>query len=156
LSIPDYIITGMLIWGFISGFRKGLVFQLALIAGIIGGLWLALHGSEKAACWLEDETNLKGEWMQQLGFVLVFAGIYVLSYLGGKALSGALNLMMLGLINKLAGGVFGVFRMILIVSGILFFLQLTGWVNQDMKIFKESAMYGSLNGFGEQLYQLIR
>lgn len=156
MSIVDYIIIGLLIWGFISGFRKGLVLQLALIAGIFAGIWLALHGSEQAAGWLREEAGMTGRWVKHLGFMLVFVLVYILAYIGGKALSGALNLMMLGIVNKLAGGVFGVAKMILVSSVLIHFAGISGWIDTGYPAFQSSDLYNSFSGIGEQLHQVLR
>ncbi len=156
MSITDYIICGLLIWGFISGFRKGLVMQLAMIVGILAGIWLAVHGSDAAAERLSGYAGIEGRWPKYLGFVLIFAAIYVLAFFGGKSLSAALNLMMLGLINKLAGGIFGVVKFLLILSLVFYFAGSNGWINTDYTHLKDSVMYFSLEGFGKQLYELLR
>jgi membrane protein required for colicin V production len=88
--------------------------------------------------------------------VLIFAAIYVLAFFGGKSLSAALNLMMLGLINKLAGGIFGVVKFLLILSLVFYFAGSNGWINTDYTHLKDSVMYFSLEGFGKQLYELLR
>jgi len=127
--------------------------QLALIGGIVAGIWLAVHGSASASEWLAQQ-GVKGPWLVQLGFVLIFVAVYLLAYLGGKSLSGVFQVMMLGWVNKLAGGIFGLLKMLLLVSAALYFVQ--SRMGQMPAPVAESAVYASFQGIGEEMYRLLR
>ena len=151
-NLLDYLILAWLIWGFIAGFRRGLVMELALLAGVFLGIWMAMRGSGWLAQWLEKEQDLSGPRISHLAFVLVFAGVYVLAWMAGKSLSLALNLMMLGLFNKLAGGVFGLGKALMLCAvllGVFRSFQLSALSkNQE----QGSQLYSSLSGLVPALY----
>jgi membrane protein required for colicin V production len=155
-NLLDYLILAWLIWGFIAGFRRGLVMELALLAGVFLGIWMAMRGSGWLAQWLEKEQGVSGPWMTHLSFVLVFAGVYVLAWMAGKSLSLALNLMMLGLFNKLAGGVFGLGKALMLCAVLLGVFQ-SFQVSALSKSHEEgSQLYASLSGIVPALYPELK
>jgi len=126
LNALDYVIIALLAWGFISGFRRGFVMELANIAGIFLGIWLAMKFSGSIRIWLETKQEMAGWWVPYLAFLLVFVAVYVAAFFGGKALTKALKLMMLGIPNRIAGGVFGLFKMLMLSSVLFVFLRAMG------------------------------
>lgn len=142
MNTLDYIILAILIWGFISGFRKGLIMQLALILGVVLGIWLANLGSGAMGEWLQSKASLKGVWLPHLSFLLVFVLVYIVAYISGKALSAAVNLVMLGFVNKLAGGILGIVKMLMVSGVLIVFCRMAG-IEPTGDFRKESSLYSS-------------
>lgn len=151
-NLLDYLILAWLLWGFIAGFRRGLVMELALLAGVFLGIWLAMRSSGWVANWLENEQGMSGPWIAHLSFVLVFAGVYVLAWLGGKSLSMALNLMLLGIFNKLAGGVFGVGKALMLCAVLLGVFRSFNLPALSKNMESGSQLHSSLSGVVPSLY----
>lgn len=151
-NLLDYLIIAWLLGGFIAGFRRGLVMELALLAGIFLGIWMAMRGSGWVADWLEKEQGMSGPWIAHLAFVLVFSGIYVLVWLGGKSLSMALNLMMLGIFNKLAGGVFGLGKALMLCAVLLGVFRSFSLPALSKNQEATSQLHSSLSGVLPSLY----
>jgi membrane protein required for colicin V production len=145
-----------LIYGFIAGFKRGLVMELAILVGIFLGIFLAITFSDKVEIWLRKEENLSGPWLAHLSFLLVFVGVYVLAWLGGKSLSAALKLMMLGIFNRIAGGVFGVFKMLMVCSVLISLIRAfdLNMISKEHK--KESSMYETIGGFAEIFFPKLK
>lgn len=151
-NLLDYLILAWLLWGFIAGFRRGLVMELALLAGVFLGIWLAMQSSGWLANWLKTEQGMSGPWIAHLAFVMVFAGVYVLAWLGGKSLSMVLNLMMLGLFNKLAGGVFGVGKALMLCAVLLGVFRSFSLPALSKNQEATSQLHASLSGVVPALY----
>lgn len=156
MNVLDYILLALLIYGFIAGFKRGFVMELAIIAGIFLGIFLAITFSGKVEDWLRKEENLSGPWMAHLSFLLVFVGVYVLAWVGGKSLSAALKLMMLGVFNRIAGGIFGVFKMLMVCSVLISLIRAfdLNIVPKDQK--QASSMFESVGGFAEIFFPKLK
>ena len=130
--------------------------ELAILVGIFLGIFLAITFSDKVEIWLRKEENLSGPWLAHLSFLLVFAGVYVLAWLGGKSLSAALKLMMMGIFNRIAGGVFGVFKMLMVCSVLISLIRAfdINMIPKEQK--KESSMYDSIGGFAEIFFPKLK
>jgi len=156
LTFIDYVILALLLWGFISGFRKGLVMQLTLIAGIILGLWLGANCIEFVEKWLVQQDVSAGIWLKPLAFLLIFISVYGIAYISGKAMSTLINLVMLGIFNKIAGGIFGMLKMILLSSIFIVLINAVGFANMSKEQENKSAMYGSVSAVALFLFPKIQ
>lgn len=145
LTVIDYIIIALLLWGFISGFRKGLIFQLTLIAGIIMGLWLGANSIDFVEKWLLEKDFSQGVWLKPMAFILIFIAVYGIAYISGKALSTLINLVMLGIFNKIAGGIFGMLKMVLLSSVFIVLINAAGFSDFSKEQEKKSAMFGNVS-----------
>lgn len=151
----DWSILIALLVGFINGFRKGLIMELATLLGIILGIWLAIHSSTQMEDWLRGKSAMDGPWLPYLAFLLVFIGVYILCYLGGKALSKAISLLMLGIFNRIAGGLFGILKVILFTSLIFKLIHHTSLSLISEKTEEKSAMYSMIQASTEWMFPKI-
>lgn len=145
LTFIDYILIALLLWGFISGFRKGLIMQLTLIVGIILGLWLGVNCIDFVEKWLLENNFSSGAWLKPLAFILIFIAVYGVAYISGKALSTLISLVMLGVFNKIAGGIFGMLKMVLLSSFFIVLMNTAGFSDFSKEQEKKSAMFGSIS-----------
>lgn len=119
MNFIDYIILALLIWGFIIGFRKGLIGILCNLAGAIIGALLALKYMQTVGAYLHTELSMNEKFGDFLGFVAIFALIYIGFFILGKSLSKAVSLVMLGFVNRLAGGILGMIKYLIFMSVML-------------------------------------
>jgi len=156
LNALDYIILAFLLWGFISGFRRGLIMELCTLAGLFLGIWLAIQFSKTAEDWLRTSHEMEGPWIPLLAFILVFLCVYVVFFFLGKALSTAINLMMLGIMNRIAGGIFGMVKMLMFSSLLLLMIKMAGLPLLSDKTEQESAIFQPVHSFAELVYPKIK
>jgi membrane protein required for colicin V production len=156
LNALDWIIISMLIWGFISGFRKGLIMELATLLGLFLGIWLAIKGHFKMEELIRGNSSLDGAWLPYLSFLLVFIGVYILCYFAGKALSAAVSLVMLGIFNRIAGGVFGMIKWVLFSSVFFLMVNNAGWSFISSELEKESSMFASVKSISGFIYPSVQ
>ena len=69
----DLILLIPLIWGAIMGFRKGLILELASIAGLVLGIWGAIHFSSRLAPYLADLIDVSPNLLSLLSFIVTFS-----------------------------------------------------------------------------------
>ena len=120
LPITDIILIVILIWGAITGFKKGLVLTLASFVAIIAGALAAYYGADAIA----SELSLKVDWSEKQiavsSFAIVFISVVLAVHILARVLEGTLKLVALGLANKLSGAVFGIAKNALILTFIIF------------------------------------
>jgi len=120
LPIIDIILIVILIWGAISGFKKGLVLTLASFVAIIAGALSAYYGADAIA----SELSIKVDWSEKqiavVSFAIVFLAVVVMVYILARVIEGTLKLVALGFANRVAGAVFGIAKNALIITFIIF------------------------------------
>ena len=110
MATIDIVILVPLVLGAISGFRKGFVMEiialLALILGIVGGFKLMHIGMEL----LSDNFDISSRILPLLSFLLIFILIAVAVHFIGRLIKGMLKLVLLGGVDKIAGGILGLLK----------------------------------------------
>jgi len=122
----DLLIFVFLLLGFIQGFRKGFIAALFSLVGMLLGLVLAAKLSGAVAGWLFTGDNAGSRWAVFVSFLLVYLAVTIGVGLIARMAEGAVNLLMLGLLNRLAGAVLQVFITSVMISAFLYVLTLTG------------------------------
>mgnify|MGYP000218136571 CR=1 FL=1 len=119
MSIIDIILAALLLFGFIRGLFKGLFVEVASLLALVLGVWGAIHFSGFAAGILEPNVDWNEKTMNIVAFAITFVVIVLAIGLAGKALTKLANFAALGIVNKLAGGVFGALKIGMILSVLL-------------------------------------
>ena len=119
MSVIDIVLASVLLFGLIRGFMKGLFVEVASLVALIAGVYGAIHFSDFAATYLTDKTEWNEKTINITAFAITFVVIILAISLAGKALTKLADFAALGIINKLAGAVFGALKLGLILSVIL-------------------------------------
>ena len=157
MQIVDIIMLGlvvlMTIWGMIRGLVRQIGDLTALILGVVGAnLW----GGEVATLLLNST-----EWSQILCQFLAYIGVFLVIYLAIRIVAASIKsltqLVRLGWIDSIAGGLFGAFKTILFVSVAL---NLAMLVTKDAKVWRSPALtqavcYETLKNFAPQILHLV-
>ena len=104
-----------------KGLRQGLILAVFSAIAFIVGLAAAVKLSAALAGYLKDSVHVSTRWLPVLAFVLVFLGVVLLVRGGAKLLEAALDLAMMGWLNKLAGVVLYGLVYAIILSVLLFY-----------------------------------
>ena len=123
MSNIDIILGILLSIGIIHGFMKGFIWEVASLLSVFVALWVAIHFSAMAAGYLSEVFSLSVKTNQVISFVIVFLLAFVIIRIAGKMLTKALESVSLGLPNRIAGAVFGMFKWSLIVGTSLMYLN---------------------------------
>ena len=133
LPIVDIVIGVILIWGAISGFRKGLILSLASFVAIIAGALAAYYGSDAIAAQLVGKVDWSQKQIAVASFAIAFIGVVLLVHLLAKMLGKILDLVALGFVNKISGAVFGALKNALLLTFLIFGLKGFGnWIPEDL------------------------
>lgn len=143
MSFLDIILSLPLIYGLYTGYSKGLISQ---ITGLIGGIIATLLGvklSGYTAIFLTEHNLINPAWAGIVGFVVTIAGIILTMKLAGAIVRKTTKTIGLGFIERIAGGVFGFLKWLIVTLVLLFFFVK---INSVLKItpdktFDESKLY---------------
>lgn len=111
-----------LILGFISGFRKGLIREIASLVALVAGVYVALHFSYFLVDFLRDMVTLSDKYINLLALLLTFVMMVILVLMAGKLITKLVHGASLGWFNRVLGGVFGLLKTAFILSVLLMFV----------------------------------
>ncbi len=141
MNYLDFIILAPLLWGAWKGFQRGLIFEIAMIIGLVLGVYLAFKFSMLfegvAAKYISGNSNA----IPYISFFLVFILVIIIMVLLAKFLEGILKIGKINSVNKIAGAVFGLVKFLLIISIIL---SLFRPVDDQLHVLKKEVKEGSL------------
>jgi len=116
MSTLDIILAIFLLYFAIRGFSQGFFISIATFAGLILGFWAASHFSEFTANWLQHDMGLKSGNIKFIAYIVTFVIVVVLIFLLGRFMTGVVKTVGLGIVNRLAGALFGIAKGLLIAS----------------------------------------
>ena len=116
MSTLDIILALFLFYFAFRGFSSGLIVSIATLVGLILGFYAASHFSEFTSNWLQHDMGLKSGNIRLIAYVVTFVIVVILIFLLGKFLTGVVKTVGLGIVNRLAGALFGIAKGLLIAS----------------------------------------
>lgn len=129
----DYVFLLLILIAFVRGMINGLLKEiaslLAIVLGIVAGRLLGEEVSLLLTEWFGRSKTVVSICAFVIIFLVVAIGLHSLAFLLKKILN-ALNINWL---NRLAGGLFGAFKIAVIVSLVL---NLCGYVDKYVVVFK--------------------
>jgi len=141
MSFLDIILGLLLLWGLWKGLKNGLFIEIASIIALIAGIYGAIHFSYYAGDYLSQNMEWDERYINIAAFVITFIAFVFIVHLAGKLLTKIANFAMLGLLNKIAGGIFGVVKVAVILGALLVFFER---VNDSAGMVKNETMQGSV------------
>ncbi|NVO19456.1 MAG: CvpA family protein [Bacteroidetes bacterium] len=139
------------------GFSKGFIITLAMLAGLLLGLYAAIHLSEYTSNLLQNDLHFHSTNIRWIAYLLTFITVIVLVYLLGQFLTGIVKTTGLGLLNRIAGLLLGIAKGVLIVSA---FLVLFGKIDPksyliSSELKKGSVLYKPLSSIAMEIYPVM-
>lgn len=141
MSFLDIILGLALLWGLWKGFKNGLFVEIASIIALIAGIYGAIHFSYYAGDYLSQNMDWEERYINLTAFVITFIAIVLIVQISAKFLTKVASFAMLGWLNKLAGGIFGVVKVAVILGALLAFFER---VNATAGVVKDETMKGSV------------
>src|SRR5690606_7692052 len=125
MGILDIIIGLLLLYGLYKGIRNGLFVELASLIALIAGLYGAIHFSYIVGEYLSKNMEWNERYVNTTSFLITFILIVLVVNMAGKLLTKIADFAMLGLLNKIAGGIFGALKVAVILGALLIFFDRT-------------------------------
>ncbi len=119
----DIVLGVILLIAFYVGWKQGLIRALASLIGLIAGAYGAIYFSDFAAGHISKWFNWSEQTVNLVAFAVTFLGILFLVSALAKMLTKIADFAMLGILNKLLGGVFNALKSAFIISVIFMFVN---------------------------------
>jgi membrane protein required for colicin V production len=153
MNALDMILAIPLLWFAWKGFSRGFISEVASLAALIAGAWLASQFSWFVGDHLGKLFNIESKYISLVSFAITFAAVVLLMNLAGKLATKLAKLAALGLPNRLAGALFGFLKTAFILSVVIFFYQKldpkTALIPNDLR--KESLIWEPITGMAPVL-----
>jgi membrane protein required for colicin V production len=158
MNYIDIIIAALIIIAAISGFKKGFIHQLASLVALVLGIFLAVKFSKALTPFFQSYITSSENASKIIAFVLIFIVVMILVHLLGKFIEKLLEEVELGIINKIAGLVFGVIKMLFIMSALMIFLQFSiikfNWPSQQLR--EGSFLYKPVESVAPAIFPYLK
>ena len=115
----DIILLIPLIFGAVTGYRKGLLIELIGIAAFVVAIIAGFKLMEVGMTVLSDYIDGYSELLPFLSFIIIFLAIILLINMLGKALKKMIDMTLLGGFDKVAGAIVGLVKWAIGVSILL-------------------------------------
>lgn len=141
MNFLDAIIIAPLIYGAYKGFQKGLIFEIAMIVGLIAGVYLGFKFSGLAYDLLQKIFPDEGHLLHYISFFVVLGVIVLIFIFYARLMEAVLKIASLNVFNKVAGAIFGMTKFALAISVIFWLVKP---VESDLAIIPEKSRKESL------------
>ena len=150
MGFLDIILGMLLAYGLYKGLKNGFFVEIASLVALIAGLFGAIHFSYIVGDYLAEKLNWDEQYIKLIAFFITFVLIVLIIHMAGKFLSKVTDFTLLGILNKIAGGVFGALKTAVIVGALLIYFDK---VNSSAQIIKpdtigSSVLYSPLKDIG--------
>lgn len=118
MNFLDILIALPLGFLIFKGYKRGLIFELASLAGIVVGCIVAV----RLANWFSLFVGLEGDSAFLVSFFVLFVGVVILAIFLGKLVERFVKLIHVGFLNNLAGALLGMAKGVCIVGVLLYYI----------------------------------
>ena len=157
MSFLDIILGLLLAYGLYKGLKNGLFVELASLVALIAGIFGAIHFSYIAGDYLSENMEWNERYIKIAAFVATFIAIVFIVQIAGKFLTKIADFAMLGLLNKIAGGLFGALKVAVILGALLIFFERlnssTGLIKNET--IENSELYGPVKEIGAFVFSAV-
>lgn len=158
MNYIDVFLAVLLVIAAIRGFRKGFVIELASLAALVLGIWGGIKFSDWTARLVTDTTGFHSKYLNVVAFIITFVVIVVVIHLLARVLDRTIKAAALGFLNRLAGIIFGVLKVSVILSILLILFDA---LDQNVHILPEkqktqSKMYKPMRELVPTLFPFIK
>ncbi|MBK9938968.1 MAG: CvpA family protein [Chitinophagaceae bacterium] len=150
----DIIFAVILVLAILKGYQRGLVIGLFSLVAVIIGLAAAMKLSTVVAGYIGKAVKVSEEWLPIISFAVVFLIVLLLIRLGARAIEKAIEVVLLGWVNKIGGIILFTAIYITVFSVLLFYAEQMKLLQADT--IDKSVTYSfvqpwgpkAMNGFG--------
>jgi membrane protein required for colicin V production len=123
LNLFDWLLIVILVWSTFNAFRRGIVWELFSIGGLIAGIliasWNYQHLASLLSPLMNHAFNDSEAAVNVLAFLVIAIGVMLLALLTGRLIRSSAHTIGLGLVDRLLGALFGLARGCLLGIAIL-------------------------------------
>jgi membrane protein required for colicin V production len=155
----DLFFLVIIIIFFLRGLFRGLAFELISLIGLILGYLIAItYLNILSALILKYIPALPTAAANIISFAIIFIITNIILRFVANVLTRTLKYAMLGWLNRLLGGLFGIMKSLIVLSIIVFLISLVPALDGILKMFGlgDSFIFPLLKILGPELYEQIQ
>ncbi|MDR2910975.1 MAG: CvpA family protein [Bacteroidales bacterium] len=157
MNYIDIIILLLLFFSAINGLRNGFVAEAVSFAALIVGILGAIKFSGITSEFLIENLSMKSEHLGIISFIATFLIIVILVYIIGSFIKKLVGIVLPGIIDHLAGLIFGIIKSALILSVILIVFDK---IDNSVHILSEdtktkSRLYEPVRSFAPSIFPFL-
>lgn len=154
----DIAISIPLIWGAYKGFKKGFIVEIASLIGLALGIYGSVRFSFMVTPYLKTMFDVSDKLITFIAFIVTFIAIVLVIFATARLIQKLITMVALGLVNRIAGALFGILKFGLIVGVVLY---LTDMIDQKVPFIsptlKESSIvYHPLNNAVQKMVPALK
>lgn len=158
MNYIDIIVLLFLLWGAYRGFSKGLIIEVATLLGLVFGVYVAIKYSSYTEDILVDFLNISSRYISYIALAVTFVLVAIVVYIIGKLLTKLIDIISLGLINKLLGTILGVAKYFVVVCVLLMIVDALNikfqFLSEETQ--QKSLLFYPFLNFAQKIYNSIR
>lgn len=139
MNFLDYIILGIVLIGFLLGFKDGLIRKIIGLAGFIIAVFLVIEFSGPLGVFLTPYFNDEQYLAEIVSGIFIFFGALVVTAIIKRVIHPVDKVNKF--VNQILGGIAGGLQVSILLSGIFLVLNIAGVPSSENK--KNSALYSS-------------
>ena len=157
MNYLDLILGGLIAYGAVKGFFKGLIIEaaslLALLLGVVCALLFSSALNDLLATYFKDASLPPAGVI----FIGIFIAVIISVNLLARLITKVLKMAALGFVNRVFGALFGGLKFALALSALLLLIDQFSFLFQyfDTEILDESYLYKPLKSFGEIMFEWL-
>ena len=121
--ILDILFLLLMLYAVFRGLTKGLILGLFSMVTVFIGIAAALKLSSGVAIYLQGRSGSLDRWLPILSFIIVFLAVILLVKVGARIIEKAIQLAMLGWLNRIGGMILFVLLYSFMFSVFLFYAE---------------------------------
>ncbi|MFH2143757.1 MAG: CvpA family protein [Bacteroidota bacterium] len=153
----DIIVAIPILWFGYKGYTKGFVIEIASLAALILGIWGGIKLSSYAASIMINDFGWESQYIPLISFGVVFIIIVICVHLVAKLVDKLVKAVSLSFINRIAGAIFGAFKVLLVISLILMIFnridEKSDFISDDFK--EGSLLYKPIAGLAPAILPVV-
>jgi len=149
----DIIALILLAMAIFQGYSRGLIVAILSFLAIVIGLAAAIKFSVAVSGWLEDNTNIGSQWLPFLSFIIIMIAVILLVRWIANMAEAAIELVLLGWLNKLGGIILYALLYMMVYSIVLFYATQMNLLKPET--IQASKTYGIIEPWGPKVINLL-
>ena len=143
MNYLDIAIAVPLLYGLVKGFSNGLIKEVTGILSLIIGIYIAVNFSILLEPFFSGIFGYYEQFKPIIAFIVLFVATSLIIQLIGILINKLTKALALGIISRLLGGIFGLLKIVVIFSFLLFVITDYNLINKNIK--DDSVLYKPLS-----------
>src|SRR5690554_7821445 len=141
MNTLDTVLGLILVTSFLFGLKKGFLKAILSLLGIVVAVYAALFFSGIVEDFLSSQFSWSEDLLRLASFLLTFLVVLIAFSLLGRIMTQLVNFMMLGLMNKLLGGLFIMLKYAFLVSVVFMFVNASEYYSVLSEEDREASIF---------------